>query len=99
MKKKKVLFHTDFSLVNTGFGKNAKNVLTYLYKTGKYDLVHYCCGSPENSPELLRTPWRSIGSVPANQQDINNYLNSLPPEQREAKMRIAGYGELLMEPS
>jgi glycosyltransferase involved in cell wall biosynthesis len=97
MKKKKVLFHTDFSLVNTGFGKNAKNVLTYLYKTGKYDLVHYCCGAVTESPDLLRTPWKSIGSVPANQQDVNNYLNSLPPEQREAKMRTAGYGELLMD--
>ena len=42
---KKLLFQTDSSLAKTGFGRNAKALLSYLYKTKKYDIVHYCCGS------------------------------------------------------
>ena len=70
MKKKKVLFQTDFSIVKTGFGRNAKAVLSYLYKTGKYDLVNYCCGIGENHPHLSRTPWKSIGCMPSDKNKL-----------------------------
>lgn len=62
--RKKILFQSDFSLLKTGFAKNAKSVLTYLYKTGKYEIVHFCVGITENATELQRTPWKSIGCVP-----------------------------------
>ena len=42
--RKKIVFQSDFSLAKTGFGRNAKTILKYLYKTGKYDIVHYSCG-------------------------------------------------------
>ena len=70
MKKKKVLFQTDFSIVKTGFGRNAKAVLSYLYKTGKYDLVNYCCGISENHPHLSRTPWKSVGCMPSDENKL-----------------------------
>ena len=60
-KKKKIVFQSDYSLAKTGFGRNAKAVLSYLYKTGKYDIVHYCCGMNWSNPELKRTPWKSVG--------------------------------------
>jgi len=86
MKKKKILFQTDFSLAKTGFGRNAKTVLSYLYKTGKYDLVHYCVGMNMESPDLKRTPWKSIGCVPNSPNEIEN-LN------RDPNMaKIASYG-------
>ena len=54
MSKKKILYHSDFSLVNTGFGKAARLILTHLYKTGKYDIVHFCCGLTDNgNPEFV----------------------------------------------
>ena len=34
---KKLLFQTDSSLAKTGFGRNAKALLSYLYKTKKYE--------------------------------------------------------------
>jgi len=43
MSKKKILWWSDSSLIYTGFGRNTKEILFYLYKTGKYDLVEYCC--------------------------------------------------------
>jgi glycosyltransferase involved in cell wall biosynthesis len=69
-RKKKILFQSDFSLIKTGFARNAKEVLSYLYKTGKYEIVHYCCGIEEDSPDLKRTPWRSIGSLPKSKEKM-----------------------------
>ena len=85
MKKKKVLFQSDFSLAKTGFGRNARALLTYLYQTGKYDIVHYCCGMVEDNPDLKKTPWRSIGTLPANAE--------LQHIQRDPQLaRSASYG-------
>ena len=87
MKKKKVVIQTDFSLAKTGFGRNAKAILEYLYRTGKYDLIHYSIGGlPIGHPELSRTPWKSIGCLPADpnqMQEINKDPNNA---------RAANYG-------
>ena len=81
--KLKVLLATDWSLAKTGFGRAAKSLLTHLHNTGKYDLVHYCCGMVDGSPELQRTPWRSIGCLPNDQSKINE-LNKDPHAARQA---------------
>ena len=85
-KKLKVLFQTDSSLAKTGFGRNAKAVLSYLYNTGKYDLVHYCCGTNYSNSELKRTPWKSVGCLPDSQEEVNQ-INRDPN-----LARLAGYG-------
>ena len=36
-RKKRVLFQSDFSLAKTGFGRNAKAVLSYLYALDEYE--------------------------------------------------------------
>lgn len=63
MAKKKIFYHSDFSLLKTGFGKAAKLVLSYLHNTGKYDIVHFCCGMTNDNPEFARVPWKCIGAV------------------------------------
>lgn len=85
-KKKKILFHTDFSLSKTGFGRNAKTLLSYLYNTGKYDIVALCGGISKNHPELERTPWKSYGSVPSHGTEKAEYDSS--PE----KAKLYAYG-------
>jgi hypothetical protein len=64
MRKKRILFQTDAALAKTGFGRTAKALLTYLYKTGKYDITHYCLGINYSHPSLHRTPWKTIGCLP-----------------------------------
>lgn len=86
MKKKKVVFQTDFSLAKTGFGRNARILLEYLHNTGKYDLVHYVVGLNYSNPELERTPWKSVGCLPDDQQEMQE-LQRDPNVAREA-----GYG-------
>lgn len=81
-KRKKILYHSDFSLLKTGFGKAARLVLTHLYNTDKYDIVHFCCGLAPDHPEFERLPWKSIGALPNTGID-----------QRDPKVtQMAGYG-------
>lgn len=98
MPKLKILFHSDFSLSKTGFGKNSRNILTHLYHTKKYDIVHYCCNLPYTHPDLQKSPWKSIGSIPDNNQEVQAHINSVnSPEEREAKIRGMCYGDYLID--
>lgn len=85
VKKKKVLFHSDFALSKTGFGRNAKALLSYLYSTGKYELVSLCGGVTKGHPELDRTPWKSYGAVPVGPEAAE--INA-----SQEKQRLASYG-------
>jgi len=64
VRKKKVVFQSDFALSKTGFGRNTKAILSYLFNTGKYDIISISGGITKNHPELDRTPWKSLGVVP-----------------------------------
>tara|TARA_B100000676_G_scaffold114691_1_gene114184 strand:- start:11440 stop:13356 length:1917 start_codon:yes stop_codon:yes gene_type:complete len=83
VKKKKILFQSDFALAKTGFGRNAKALLSYLYSTGKYEIVHYCCGLQWSTPQLQRTPWKSIGTLPDDEAEVDR-LNRDPNQARAA---------------
>jgi len=87
VKKKKVLIHTDFALAKTGFGRNAKAILKYLFKTNKYDLVQYACALNWSNPELQKVPWKSYGALPDTKEELNN-INRDPHLARQAS-----YGE------
>jgi len=89
--KKKIFFHTDFTLAKTGFGRCAKALATYLYKTGKYELVNFCCGINYSNPVLSKTPWKSLGVLPDSQQEIDQ-INRDPVLQRDA-----GYGSFTID--
>jgi glycosyltransferase involved in cell wall biosynthesis len=90
LSRKKILIQTDFTLAKTGFGKNAKNIFEYLYKTNKYELVHFAVGSVEMNPELGRTPWKSLGCV--NPEKLQQLKQQQDPRNWENIDRLAGYG-------
>ena len=81
-----LLFQSDFSLAKTGFARNAKAILSYLYRTGKYEIVHYCCGLNYSNPQLQATPWKSVGCLPDNKTE----MDMLQKDPGLAK--LAGYG-------
>src|SRR5438046_4308257 len=95
MRKKKVLIQTDFTLAKTGFGRNAKAIFQYLYKTGKYDLVHFAVGSIDMNPELDRTPRKSIGCI--NPQKLQEIKQQNDPKGWENIDRMAGYGAYALD--
>lgn len=96
MKKKKILFQTDAAIAKTGFGRNAKAILSYLYKTKKYDLVQYCVSQKEDESALKRMPWKSYGAFPK-QERIPELLKNHTKEEAESKKKLLGYGEALLD--
>ena len=88
---KKLIFQTDSSLAKTGFGRNAKALLSYLYKTKKYEIVQYCCGTDYSNETLKTTPWKSIGTLP---DDVNERQRIC---QDAGQARAASYGAYLID--
>lgn len=94
--KKKILFQSDCATSKTGFGRNAKAVLSYLYKTGKYDLVQYCVSQREEDPIFKKLPWKAYGAFPS-EANISKLLENLEPQEIESRKKLFGYGEALLD--
>jgi hypothetical protein len=88
MRKKRVLFLTDYAGAFTGFGKQCKLLLTYLYKTGKYEILNAAQGTPKNGPHNSKYPWKTIGVLPDNPNKIQQ-INQDPN-----LARMASYGTI-----
>lgn len=86
MRKKKILFHSNYHRAYTGFGKNAKNVLKYLAETGKYEIIEVANGKLYSDESLLHEPWKVVGSLP----DSHHKLHALNHDPHQA--RNAAYG-------
>jgi glycosyltransferase involved in cell wall biosynthesis len=91
LKKKKILFHSNHSKAFTGFGKNCKNVLKYLFKTGKYEIVEFGNGLQWSNPALKKMPWKTYGSLPDDPALLQK-LNQDPHLGRQA-----GYGGSMVD--
>lgn len=92
--KKIVLFHSDYCGAPTGFGGFMRELLTYLYKTGKYEIVLYCCGTHVNNNDYSRWPWKVYGSVPNNEAEIHAWLSKFPQHEHQLRIRDMQYGSL-----
>ena len=88
MKKKTVLIHSNLCRAFTGFGKNKKNIMRYLFDTGKYNLVELANGIHWEDPQTTTLPWECRGSLP-----LPNHLQTLTPEEQRAE----GYGLTLVD--
>ena len=88
MRKKRILFQSDSALAKTGFGRNSKEILSYLYSLGKYEIFHYCCGVNKKDKTLQRIPWECIGTMPSDQQTLMK-LSQDPQKGRE--VNYGGY--------
>jgi glycosyltransferase involved in cell wall biosynthesis len=80
-KQKTILFHSGWSKLKTGFSINAKNVLTYLFKTGKYRIVEYGAGGITYNDERCKDmPWECYGTMPNDRNEIAHLQD--PGQQR-----------------
>lgn len=90
-KRKKILIHSNFCKAFTGFGKHKKNLLKYLYKTGKYDIVELVNAVVEGDEKLKLLPWKAIGTLP------NDGMRLQMLKSDATKWRNAGYGHELID--
>lgn len=86
--KKKVIIHSNFCKAFTGFGKNKKNILRYLYDTGKYELFELANGLQWEDPRTKLVPWECRGVTPSPAQ-----LSAIDAKSRRAE----GYGYTLVD--
>lgn len=74
---KKILYCSNFSKAKTGFGRHARTVLTYLYGTGKYEIVEYAAAPYSwSSPELKSLPWKAYGAIPDNHDEVARHTGN-----------------------
>jgi len=92
MRKKKIVYSSNYCRSFTGFGRNAKGLLKHLYKTGKYDLVEYASGVNWSNPELNSLPWKAYGTLPDTQQEMVQLMQGLNPNDQAIKQRQINYG-------
>ena len=85
-RKKKILIHSNFCKAFTGFGKHKKNLLKYLYKTGKYEIVELANAHNSEAELLENLPWKAIGTLPTDHQILKKI------QKDQTRLRNAGYG-------
>lgn len=93
--KKKILFHSNYHKLFTGFGKNAKNIIKYLHQTGKYDIVEVANGKALNDPQLLKSPWKTIGSLPKPNKVIPQEERAAPEFNRRLSYGAYGIDDII----
>lgn len=83
MRKKRLLFLTDYAGAFTGFGKQCKLLLSYLYRTGKYEILNAAQGTPKHGSHTEKFPWQTVGVLPDDPAKIQK-INQDPNLARSA---------------
>lgn len=92
MRKKKVIVHSNHSKSKSGFGRHVKALLTYLHKTGKYDLVEYCTGINWSGESLKKMPWPAFGTLPDSNAEWQQIMQGLNQHDQQIRGRDVSYG-------
>lgn len=90
-RKKKIIIHSNFCKAFTGFGKHKKNLLKYLYKTGKYEIVELANAHNKDADLLKNTPWKTVGTLPTDPRILKKI------QRDQTRLRNAGYGQELID--
>lgn len=96
MRKKRVLFLTDYAGAFTGFGKQCKLLLNYLYKTGKYEILNAAQGVQTNDIFNKKFPWKTVGVLPNDPNKINQ-INQDPNLARNAAYGVLEINNIVKE--
>lgn len=75
-RKLRILWCGESSYLNTGYGVYAKEVLSRLYATGKYDIAELGCYGAFNSEKRFDVPWRLYSNLPTNDLEARAYESS-----------------------
>ena len=64
MRKKRILFCSEATFLNTGYSTYTREILNYLHSTGKYELAELASYGEFNDPRANGTPWKFYGVIP-----------------------------------
>ena len=81
MEKRRIILHSEFSELKTGFSKMAHEILKRLHKTGKYELAEFANYGSNADPRAAKIPWKLYGVMPLNQQEAQIYQSNYNTNQ------------------
>lgn len=84
MRKKRILFLSNYLSAKTGFGGFMRELIGYLYPLDKYEIAVMGSGLPfEGHPDFQRWPVKCYGTIPTHLPEIMNRMNQDPNFNRE----------------
>jgi len=90
MRKKRILFCSEATFLNTGYATYTREILSYLYSTGKYEIAEMASYGTRYDPRAANIPWKYYGVVPdekCSEQEREQY----------GTHTTAQFGELIFE--
>lgn len=80
MRKKRILFCSEATFLNTGYATYTREILNYLNSTGKYEIAEMASYGQRNDPRAANIPWKYYGVAPntecepkASEQELQAY--------------------------
>jgi glycosyltransferase involved in cell wall biosynthesis len=80
MRKKRILFCSEATFLNTGYATYTREILNYLHSTGKYEIAEMASYGQRNDPRAEGIPWKYYGVAPntdcepkASQEEMQAY--------------------------
>lgn len=64
MRKKRILFCSEATFLNTGYATYTREILKYLHGTNKYEIAEMASYGMRNDPRAKDIPWRFYGVMP-----------------------------------
>lgn len=83
MRKKRILFCSEATFLNTGYATYTREILNYLHQTNKYEIAELGSYGQRNDPRAANIPWKYYGVAPntdcepkSSEEEINAYNSS-----------------------
>jgi len=65
MRKKRILFCSEATFLNTGYATYTREILKYLHATGKYEIAEMASYGERNDERAKGIPWKFYGVMPS----------------------------------
>lgn len=64
MRKKRILFCSEATFLNTGYATYTREILNYLHSTDKYEIAELGAYAHSEDPRAKQVPWKFFGAMP-----------------------------------
>lgn len=88
-RKKRILWVSEASFLNTGFSVLSNEILQRLYKTGKYEIAELGSYVSSEDPRVSNVPWKFYGAIPSKDDELG--------QQRYQSSIYGQFGEAVFE--
>jgi glycosyltransferase involved in cell wall biosynthesis len=90
MRKKRILFCSEATFLNTGYATYTREILNYLHSTGKYEIAELASYGEKNDIKAKNIPWKFYGVMPSKDDGQEE-------KERYASNPINQFGEFRFE--